>query len=197
MAREAYTAGHTLFQEKKYAEAADKFEEAAERWPDSLMEEDALYMQGESLFFDDQYHASRNAFDTLVKKYENSRHLDRVTARQFAIGRFWDSKGKDHAMLAPNFFDKTRPWFDTHGNGLKCYENIRLSDPTGPLADDALMAQSTAYFIERAIRRRRLSLRVASQRLRLQRTSAAGAPARFAIVLKRLPRSAIRSDSAQ
>ncbi|MBN8624414.1 MAG: outer membrane protein assembly factor BamD [Planctomycetes bacterium] len=148
IAKDAYASGHALFQEKKYGEAADKFEEAAERWPDSLLEEDALYMQGEALFFDDQYHAARNAFDTLVKKYENSRHLDRVTARQFAIGRFWDEKGHDHAMLAPNFFDKTRPWFDTHGNGLKCYENIRLSDPTGPLADDALMAQSTAYFID-------------------------------------------------
>ncbi len=148
VAKQLYSEGHELFQAKSYEEAGEKFAEAAERWPDSLLEEDALYMQGEAYFFADSYHDARNAFDTLVKKYENSRHLDRVTARQFAIGRFWDEKGQEHSMLAPNFFDKTRPWFDTRGNGIKVYENIRLNDPTGPLADDALMAQSTAYFLD-------------------------------------------------
>ena len=107
-----------------------------------------MYMVGESYFFDDNYYKARTAFEELMKKYENSRHLDRITARQFAIGRFWDESGRDHYMLAPNFFDKTRPWFDTHGNGVKVFENIRLNDPTGPLADDAIMAQATSHFID-------------------------------------------------
>jgi outer membrane protein assembly factor BamD (BamD/ComL family) len=146
IAREAYNKGDQLFREGKYEEAADEFEIAAERWPESLLEEDSLYMLGESFFFADQYHHARNAFDKLLDKYENSRHLDRVTARQFSLGRFWDEAGRDKSVMTPNFFDKTRPWFDTHGHGLKVYENIRLKDPTGPLADDALMAQGTAYF---------------------------------------------------
>lgn len=145
-ARELYNEGDKLFREQKYEEAAKKFAAAADRWPNSLLEEDALYMQGESYFFVDRYGKSRDAFELLLKRYQNSRHLDRVVNRQFLIGRYWDEKGRDHAMLNPNFFDKSRPWFDTHGNGLKVYENIRLADPTGPLADDAVMAQGAAYF---------------------------------------------------
>jgi TolA-binding protein len=148
VAKQAYNEGDALFREGKYKDAAEKFAVAVDRWPDSLLEEDAMYMLGESYFFDNQYHKARNTFDGLLKKYENSRHLDRVTTRQFAIGRFWDEDGRKHYMMAPNFTDKTRPWFDTHGNGLKVYENIRLTDPTGPLADDAVMAQGTAYFLD-------------------------------------------------
>lgn len=148
VAKNLYNEADQLFRDKKFNEAAGKFEEAGERWPDSLLEEDSLYMQGESLFFADRYHASRNAFDTLMKKYDNSRHLDRVTARQFLIGRFWEEKGREHSTFALNLTDKTRPWFDTKGNGIKVYENIRLNDPTGPLADDALMAQATSYFMD-------------------------------------------------
>jgi outer membrane protein assembly factor BamD (BamD/ComL family) len=147
-AKSCYADGDKLFAEKKYPEAAEKYAEAADRWPDSLLAEDALYMAGESYFFADQYSKARDKFDELTKGYENSRHLDRITARQFAIGRYWETKGRDHYTLAPNFFDKTRPWFDTHGSGIKVYEGIRLNDPTGPLADDAVMAQATAYFVD-------------------------------------------------
>jgi outer membrane protein assembly factor BamD (BamD/ComL family) len=146
VARDAYNAGDALFREKKYDEAAEKFAVAADRWPNSLLEEDALYMLGESYFFADRYAKSSDALNRLLKKYENSRHLDRAINRQFALARYWDEKGRDYAMLSPNFLDKTRPWFDTHGSGIKVYETIRLQDPTGPLADDAVMAQATAYF---------------------------------------------------
>lgn len=146
VARQAYNEGDALFREGKYDDAAKKFAIVVDRWPDSLLEEDALFMMGESYFFADRYNKSCTAFNDLLKKYENSRHLDRVIVRQFALGRYWEEKGRDHNMVVPNFTDKTRPWFDTHGNGIKVYENIRLTDPTGPLADDAVMAQGTAYF---------------------------------------------------
>ena len=41
----------SLFPEKKYKEAAAKFATAADRWPDTPLEEDALFLQGESEFF--------------------------------------------------------------------------------------------------------------------------------------------------
>src|SRR5690606_15996725 len=41
----------------------------------------------------------------------------------------------------------TRPLFDTIGRSMKNYENIRLNDPTGPLADDAIMAMANSYFL--------------------------------------------------
>jgi hypothetical protein len=48
--------------------------------------------------------------------------------------------------LTPNAIDKTRPWFDTIGHAIKTYDNIRLNDPTGPRADDAIMATANIYF---------------------------------------------------
>ena len=48
--------------------------------------------------------------------------------------------------MTPNLIDKTRPLFDTLGRAMKVYENIRLNDPTGPLADDAIMATANSYF---------------------------------------------------
>ena len=36
--------------------------------------------------------------------------------------------------------------FDTFGYAVQAYERVRLYDPTGPLADDSLMALGNAYF---------------------------------------------------
>ncbi len=45
----------------------------------------------------------------------------------------------------PNFTDKTRPYFDTTGRALDALKSIWLNDPTGPLADDALMLSASYY----------------------------------------------------
>jgi len=149
IARAAYDEGQRLFREKKYDEAAKQFATAADRWPDTSIEEDALFWQAESYFFGDRYAAAHESYDKLLKKYSYSRYLDKAVARQFAIGRYWErfQAAEPHWPITPNLFDKTRPLFDTWGHALKAYERVRLNDPTGPLADDALMAEANAYFI--------------------------------------------------
>ena len=47
--------------------------------------------------------------------------------------------------LVPNVTDRKRPVFDTTGFALKCLKSVWLYDPTGPLADDALMATAVHY----------------------------------------------------
>lgn len=47
--------------------------------------------------------------------------------------------------LLPNFHDRRRPLFDTQGRALQALKSIWLNDPTGPLADDALMLTATHY----------------------------------------------------
>jgi outer membrane protein assembly factor BamD (BamD/ComL family) len=42
--------------------------------------------------------------------------------------------------------DRSRPWIDTVGHAIKTYDKIRLNDPTGPRADDAIMATANIYF---------------------------------------------------
>jgi outer membrane protein assembly factor BamD (BamD/ComL family) len=149
IARKAFQDGQDLFRQKKYAEAASRFAVAVDRWPDTPLEEDAMFMLGESLFFSDQYARAEDAYEALLKKYRFSRYLDRVVAKQFAIGRFWEQADKvdPHWTVTPNFTDKTRPIFDTWGWALKAYEHVRMNDPTGPLADAALMASANSYFV--------------------------------------------------
>lgn len=47
--------------------------------------------------------------------------------------------------ILPNFRDRSRPVFDTQGRALTALKSIWLNDPTGPLADDALMATASYY----------------------------------------------------
>jgi outer membrane protein assembly factor BamD (BamD/ComL family) len=55
---------------------------------------------------------------------------------------------KDPTLLVrvlPNFHDRSRPVFDTQGRALQALKSIWLNDPTGPLADDALMLTATYH----------------------------------------------------
>ena len=147
-ARTAFSEGETLFGQKKYAEAVDKFKTAAGRWPDSLLEEDAMFMLGESYFFCDKYAKAHDTYGELLKKYDNSRYLDTVVKREFAIARYWEQMDdkSHHWPITPNLTDKTLPWFDTFGHADAAYIKVHLSDPTGPLADASHMAAGNAYF---------------------------------------------------
>lgn len=140
--------GEALFSEKKYKEAAAKFATAASRWPDSPLEEDALFLKGESEFFSDQYPKAHDTYGGLLKQYTNTRHLDTVMAREFALARYWEQlqDTKPTWPVTPNLTDGGRPLFDTFGYAIQAFERVRLNDPTGPLADDSLMAMANAYF---------------------------------------------------
>lgn len=140
----------TLFEEKKFADARSKYKEAANKWVDSGVEEDALFMIAETYFFEDKYPDASDAYSVLLKRYSNTRHLDMVTRRYFAIGKYWQQiqQAKPRMSLNPNFTDKTRPWFDTGGNALASYETIWMNDPTGPLADESIVQIATAHFLD-------------------------------------------------
>ena len=149
IARDLYREGLELYQAKEYDAAAEKLTAAAKRWPDSTLEEDALFLAGESYFFADDYPDAQKAFEKLLKKHDYTHHLDTVTKRLFAMARYWEKRAdEDPAVSMPvNVTDKTRPWIDTVGYALKAYDNIRMYDPTGPLADDSVMATANLYFV--------------------------------------------------
>lgn len=148
-ARQAYAQGEDLFRQQKYADAADAFDEAIDRDANAEIEQDALFYLAESYFFANEYSKAVSKYGDLLDKYPNTQHLDKVVRRQFDIARYWEKHHEydPHWVTTPNAFDDTRPWFDTLGNAIKTYENIRLKDPTGPLADDAIMATANSYFL--------------------------------------------------
>lgn len=149
LAQAAYAQGEELFRQEKYGEAVKQFKEAIARAPGTALEQDAMFQLAESYFYDVKYPQAVNAYEALLQKYPNSPHLDKTITRQFAIARYWEQyeQYRPDWPLTPNFFDNRRPLFDTTGRAIKSYENIRLNDPTGPLADDAIMATANSYFL--------------------------------------------------
>ncbi len=148
LAKEAYDRGQALFRDKKYEEAAAEFYTATWRWPESTMEEDAMFLMAESYFFADNYGKAQDSFTNLLKAHDNTRYLDTIVARLFAIGTFWEQLDLQthHWPMTPNMTDKTQPLFDTIGNALACYSLVWTHDPTGPLADAALFRVANAHF---------------------------------------------------
>jgi outer membrane protein assembly factor BamD (BamD/ComL family) len=159
LARQLYREAEDLFGQALAADphrkadifelAAPKFAAAAERWPDSQLAMDALFMSGESYFFSDNYARANLEYEKLVKAFPNNRYLDQVDKRRFAIARYW--LDLNHQSAEPfyyvNWFNKTRPWRDVRGHGLRVFDKIRIDDPTGKLADDATLAAANEHFI--------------------------------------------------
>lgn len=158
-ARQLFDEGDKLYQQalqapaqdrqRLFLEAAPYFQKAAERWPNSTLEHDAMFRLGECYFFADHYVESNKTFEELLAKYKNSRYIDTIDVRRFALAQYWLDweRQKGEAFYEVNVFDKKRPWRDTKGHALRLYDRIRLDDPTGKLADDATMAAANAHFL--------------------------------------------------
>ena len=144
----AYNQGLQLYGEKKFAQAAKSFQSAANLAPGTALEQQAYYLLGESYFFDDKYIHARDAYVELLDKHSNSPNIDSAVEKLWAIAQYWEKYENYNPdwPVTPNFLDKKRPTFDTLGHALKTYENIQLYDPTGPRADDSIMAMAGAYF---------------------------------------------------
>ena len=150
IAQQEFDDGEKKFAAKDFDAAAKLFAKAVDRWPDSALEEDAMFLQAECYFFTNRYSAANDEYGELLKKYPNTRHLNFSIARQFAIARFWqDLDRKSHRWaLVANFTDRTQPMFDTRGHAINAFDNVRVNDPRGPLADSAIMAVAQQYYLE-------------------------------------------------
>jgi len=162
-----YLAATELYKSEEYAEAQKAFKSVAKKFKKSEIREDALFMQGEAAFQQEHYSKAHDLYATLLKEYPSTRHLDVVSERLFKIGRLWldfpevaklseiqqvnyddpkhrlppeePPKRNKTPIFVPNFTNKARPTFDTPGNGAAALQAIWMNDPTGPLADDAMM----------------------------------------------------------
>jgi len=145
----AFEAGEDLYRREEYKGAAKQFKKAISRSPDTALEQNSLFYLAESQFWSEDYPDAVNSYTELIDKYPNTPHLDNVIRRQFDIAQYWEKHHsfEPHWSTTPNVLDNTRPIFDTPGRALKTYENIRLNDPTGPLADDSIMATANSHFL--------------------------------------------------
>lgn len=137
--------------ENAFVEAAETFESAAKRWPESALQQDALFMSGESLFFAEHYPDANDQYQELLKNYPNTQHIDKVEAKRFTIAQYWLQldEADPQSWYTWNFTDNRRPSKATFSNAVAVLDMIRIDDPTGKFADDATMAAGNAYFADR------------------------------------------------
>ena len=127
-----------------FIQAAKKYRLAASRWPESTVEEDSLFFEGQSYFFADQYVESNRAYEKLIALYSGTRYLDKAEQHQFAIARYWLELADKTGGLSLN--DPRRPRLNLASEARRIYHRIRIDDPTGKFADDATNALADAYF---------------------------------------------------
>ena len=167
-------AARELSEEKKYPEALKSYRAIAKKYPESSVAEEALFQIGECYFAIGEFPAAQDAYDQLFVDYPSTKYVSETSRRLFTIARTWleitdpvgqsqiktvsqeneiegpkpVSSARDPSVkygLIPNFFDKTRPLLDTKGRARNALKSIWLNDPTGPLADDALMLTASYY----------------------------------------------------
>ncbi len=130
-----------------FQRAANRFREAAAHLPNSAMEEDALFMQGEAYFFADEYVMANRAYEGLISKFSGTSYLDQSEARRFSIAQYWlktsETKPSTNTI---NLANKMLPTTNLAGEARRILHRIRLDDPTGKLSDDATMALGSAFF---------------------------------------------------
>lgn len=144
--------GVAQFERKQYGAASKSFESAASRWPGTDLAAKALFNLGETHYFADDYKEASDAYVELLDKHPSTPRLDDAVERLWSIAQYWERTYFDDAGHAPfdyQPFSKTRPTFDTIGHAVRMYEAIRLNDPTGPRADDAIMAEAGIHFRRR------------------------------------------------
>lgn len=163
------------FDDGQYAAALKNYEAIAKKYSESAIGEEAWFRIGECHYELKQYPKAQDAYDKLFADYPSTKYVSKASQRLFVIARSWlevadpssgstiktvsqtveidespktESSSGDPSVrysLIPNFFDRTRPLLDTRGRARKALKSIWLNDPTGPLADDALMLTATYY----------------------------------------------------
>ena len=134
--------------------------------------EEAIFYLAECEFMQNRLVKANDQYKLLVKDFPQSRYLDESTRRMFDIAQRW-LEVEDFAIpseiqqvkfdgshdtplsikkpkkrrfgFLPNFTDKSRPAIDVSGHAVETLKTIWLNDPTGPLADDALMLAATYH----------------------------------------------------
>ena len=135
--------------------------------------EEAVFFLAESLYQQEKLPKASERYQALMKEYPATRYLDQSTRRLFDISRRWlgvegfastneiqqvsledDADNgplssvkpqKKGVWWLPNLIDKSRPRMDLAGHALKNLKSIWMNDPSGPLADDAIMLAATHH----------------------------------------------------
>ncbi len=106
-------------------------------------------MAGEAHFFADEYSKADDCYGSVIKKYSNTRFMNLIVNREFAIGVYWMQYDHLHPafLLKPNFTNKSLPMFDTFGYAIRCFDEVRLErSARSNWADEAILDHRQCVF---------------------------------------------------
>ena len=159
------------YESGKRSEAVKRYSSIAKQYKETTTGEEAQYRYATAMYDANLFVKATDGYTQLVTDYPTTRYMDDTTKRLFKISRYWldesgykpsseilqasaeeeqppepkRPKGIPALKVVPNVFDKTRPTFDTPGRALAVLRTIWLSDPSGDLADDALIVTANHY----------------------------------------------------
>jgi outer membrane protein assembly factor BamD (BamD/ComL family) len=149
-----FQAAEKLFQQGNFEEAEPAFAKIAKKRKNTPWGEKAQFYLAETQFQRGRLVAAHTSYEELHATYPGSQYLEKLVVREYAIGQKWlavyDPNAKpDEKMSWHDRFTGGRPLIDTNGNALSVLEHVRHNDPTGPLADDAVLQIADHHFKNR------------------------------------------------
>ncbi|MCA9040402.1 MAG: tetratricopeptide repeat protein [Planctomycetaceae bacterium] len=133
------------FQQKRYPQAQDSYDELLNAYPSTRHTTQAT----QRLFQIGRYWLD---FEEIVTPNEIQQVDFEQPGKQHALSTTEETAQKksqrplsQRYALVPNLGDRSRPYFDTEGRAIEALRSVWLKDPTGPLADDALMMTGSYY----------------------------------------------------
>ena len=146
--------GERLFPQWKPEGAEAVFTMIARKRKGTPWGEKAQYYLAESQFQRGKLVAAHNSYEKLVADYPGTEYLDKLVSREYAIAQTWlselDPKTKPEEKLPwYSRFTYEQPLLDTRGDALQALEHVRHHDPTGPLADDAVLRMADEHMGKR------------------------------------------------
>jgi outer membrane protein assembly factor BamD (BamD/ComL family) len=130
-ARRMFAEASGAFNEKRYDDAADLFEEVHETWPSSLLAPEAKFWQAESLYWDGDLVGAYEALKKFLEVHSLYGRVDRVERRLWELGSRLIQEGKG-GLLGMGLLK-------TSERGVVTLNYLVEEFPNGHYADDALM----------------------------------------------------------
>lgn len=154
-----------LYQEGKYDQARPIFAGIAANTKNPiLIAEEACYYEADCLRLEGYYPGAGDTYNKLLTMFPSSRFKSLAHRHMFDIANYWldatrqemkeykeQQEGKRWLVLPASFIniDKTKPLTDMEGHALRYLEQIHITDPGGPLGDQALfLVGGVAFFRE-------------------------------------------------
>src|SRR5262249_53829758 len=146
-------AAEKLFQQGQLAEAEKAFAKAAKKRKETSWGEKAQIYLAEIRYQRGNYVGAHDAFEELFKTYPGTKFMEKAVAREYAIAGAWlaaiapDAKPEQKGSWKDHFTGRL-PFVDVSGHAVSVLEHVRHHDPTGPLADDAVLKLADYHFAQ-------------------------------------------------